>query len=86
MQLPFNVDVGDFMPSLFLCFQMGYLRKETDGSLLYTVVNQLDPDAEGLVLLLIILNGCCKGSRSTKLKQCILLKTLQTKHSPELCL
>lgn len=33
----------------FMCFQMGYLRKETDGSLLYTVVNQLDPDAEGLL-------------------------------------
>lgn len=28
---------------------MGYLRKEVDGSLLYTVVNQLDPDAEGLL-------------------------------------
>uniref|UniRef100_A0A4W6DQG0 Bromodomain-containing protein 9 n=1 Tax=Lates calcarifer TaxID=8187 RepID=A0A4W6DQG0_LATCA len=26
--------------------KMGYLRKESDGSLLYTVVNQLDPDAE----------------------------------------
>lgn len=26
--------------------KMGHLRKETDGSLLYTVVNQLDPDAE----------------------------------------
>ncbi|XP_071771944.1 bromodomain-containing protein 9 isoform X2 [Centroberyx gerrardi] len=26
--------------------KMGYLRKETDSSLLYTVVNQLDPDAE----------------------------------------
>lgn len=25
---------------------MGYLRKETDSSLLYTVVNQLDPDTE----------------------------------------
>lgn len=36
----------------FLCFQMGYLRKESDGSLLYTVVNQLDPDAEGLLSLL----------------------------------
>lgn len=32
-----------------LCFQIGYLRKETDGSLIYTVVNQLDPDAEGLL-------------------------------------
>lgn len=28
---------------------MGYLRKEADNSLLYTVVNQLDPDAEGLL-------------------------------------
>lgn len=28
---------------------MGYLRKETDSSLLYTVVNQLDPDTEGLI-------------------------------------
>lgn len=28
---------------------MGYLRKEQDSSLLYTVVNQLDPDAEGLL-------------------------------------
>ncbi|GLD63465.1 bromodomain-containing protein 9 isoform X4 [Lates japonicus] len=26
--------------------KMGHLRKESDGSLLYTVVNQLDPDAE----------------------------------------
>lgn len=34
-----------------LCFQMGYLRKESDGSLLYTVVNQLDPDAEGLPII-----------------------------------
>lgn len=32
-----------------LCFQMGYLHKEADGSLLYNVVNQLDPDAEGLL-------------------------------------
>lgn len=31
----------------FLCFQIGYLHKESDSSLLYTVVNQLDPDAEG---------------------------------------
>lgn len=30
---------------------MGYLRKESDSSLLYTVVNQLDPDAEGLLPL-----------------------------------
>lgn len=30
---------------------MGYLRKEPDGSLLYNVVNQLDPDAEGLLAL-----------------------------------
>ncbi|XP_070768010.1 bromodomain-containing protein 9 isoform X2 [Enoplosus armatus] len=29
-----------------LCFQMGFLRKEQDSSLVYTVVNQLDPDAE----------------------------------------
>lgn len=28
---------------------MGYLQKEPDGSLLYNVVNQLDPDAEGLL-------------------------------------
>ena len=27
---------------------MGYLRKETDGSLVYNVVNQLDPDVEGV--------------------------------------
>lgn len=27
---------------------MGYLRKEPDSSLLYTVVNQQEPDAEGL--------------------------------------
>lgn len=35
---------------------MGYLRKETDSSLLYNVVNQLDPDAEGLLLLCSLLN------------------------------
>lgn len=35
---------------IFLCFQMGYLRKQTDGSLVYTVVNQSDPEAEGLLL------------------------------------
>lgn len=35
---------------------MGYLRKEPDGSLLYNVVNQLDPDAEGLLSLCNLLN------------------------------
>lgn len=35
---------------------MGYLRKEGDGSLLYNVVNQLDPDAEGLLSLCSLLN------------------------------
>lgn len=38
----------------FLCsgwFQMGYLSKDADGSLVYNVVNQLDPDAEGLLWL-----------------------------------
>ncbi|XP_074539977.1 bromodomain-containing protein 9 isoform X2 [Halichoeres trimaculatus] len=34
--------INRYMPSS----KMGYLRKESDGSLLYTVVNQLDPDAE----------------------------------------
>lgn len=37
-----------------LCFQIGHLRKETDGSLLYTVVNQLDADAEGWLSLCIL--------------------------------
>lgn len=32
------------------------MRKETDGSLLYTVVNQLDADAEGWLSLCIVLN------------------------------
>ena len=35
---------------------MGYLRKEADNSLLYTVVNQLDPDAEGLLSFFSLLN------------------------------
>ncbi|KAM6910232.1 bromodomain-containing protein 9 [Xenentodon cancila] len=34
--------INRYMPNS----KMGYLRKETDASLLYTVVNQLDPDAE----------------------------------------
>ncbi|XP_073341976.1 bromodomain-containing protein 9 isoform X2 [Pagrus major] len=34
--------INRYMPNS----KMGYLRKETDSSLLYTVVNQLDPDAE----------------------------------------
>ncbi|XP_041844501.1 bromodomain-containing protein 9 isoform X2 [Melanotaenia boesemani] len=34
--------INRYMPSS----KMGFLRKEPDGSLLYTVVNQLDPDAE----------------------------------------
>ncbi|XP_038125354.1 bromodomain-containing protein 9 [Cyprinodon tularosa] len=34
--------INRYMPSS----KMGYLRKESDGTLLYTVVNQLDPDAE----------------------------------------
>ncbi|KAF7669424.1 hypothetical protein LDENG_00186290 [Lucifuga dentata] len=34
--------INRYMPNS----KMGYLRKETDGSLLYNVVNQLDPDAE----------------------------------------
>ncbi|XP_029360581.1 bromodomain-containing protein 9 isoform X1 [Echeneis naucrates] len=34
--------INRYMPNS----KMGYLRKESDGSLLYTVVNQLDPDAE----------------------------------------
>ncbi|XP_056900983.1 bromodomain-containing protein 9 isoform X1 [Takifugu flavidus] len=34
--------INRYMPSS----KIGHLRKETDGSLLYTVVNQLDPDAE----------------------------------------
>lgn len=34
--------INRYMPSS----KMGYLRKESDSSLLYTVVNQLDPDAE----------------------------------------
>lgn len=37
---------------------MGHLRKESDGSLLYTVVNQLDPDAEGLLSFHCLLNIC----------------------------
>uniref|UniRef100_A0A8C2Z635 Bromodomain-containing protein 9 n=1 Tax=Cyclopterus lumpus TaxID=8103 RepID=A0A8C2Z635_CYCLU len=36
--------INRYMPNS----KMGYLRKEPDSSLLYTVVNQLDPDAEGL--------------------------------------
>jgi hypothetical protein len=36
------------MVLVFLYFQMGYLRKEPDGNLLYTVVNQLNPEAKGL--------------------------------------
>jgi len=36
------------MLSVHLSFQMGYLRKEADSSLVYTVVNQLDLEAEGL--------------------------------------
>uniref|UniRef100_A0A3P9CB55 Bromodomain-containing protein 9 n=1 Tax=Maylandia zebra TaxID=106582 RepID=A0A3P9CB55_9CICH len=34
--------INRYMPNS----KMGYLRKESDSSLLYTVVNQLDPDAE----------------------------------------
>ncbi|XP_067093951.1 bromodomain-containing protein 9 isoform X3 [Osmerus mordax] len=34
--------INRYMPSS----KMGYLRKETDGSLVYNVVNQLDPDVE----------------------------------------
>ncbi|XP_049902856.1 bromodomain-containing protein 9 isoform X2 [Epinephelus moara] len=34
--------INRYMPNS----KMGYLRKEQDGSLLYNVVNQLDPDAE----------------------------------------
>ncbi|KAM4569067.1 bromodomain-containing protein 9 isoform 2-T2 [Fundulus diaphanus] len=34
--------INRYMPNS----KMGYLRKESDGTLLYTVVNQLDPDAE----------------------------------------
>ncbi|XP_030250772.1 bromodomain-containing protein 9 isoform X1 [Sparus aurata] len=34
--------INRYMPNS----KMGYLRKEADSSLLYTVVNQLDPDAE----------------------------------------
>ncbi|XP_014850478.1 PREDICTED: bromodomain-containing protein 9 [Poecilia mexicana] len=34
--------INRYMPNS----KMGYLRKDADGSLLYTVVNQLDPDAE----------------------------------------
>uniref|UniRef100_A0A672Z510 Bromodomain-containing protein 9 n=1 Tax=Sphaeramia orbicularis TaxID=375764 RepID=A0A672Z510_9TELE len=34
--------INRYMPSS----KIGYLRKESDSSLLYTVVNQLDPDAE----------------------------------------
>ncbi|KAJ8415828.1 hypothetical protein AAFF_G00403850 [Aldrovandia affinis] len=34
--------INRFMPNS----KMGYLKKETDGSLVYTVVNQQDPDAE----------------------------------------
>uniref|UniRef100_A0A3Q2CUN5 Bromodomain-containing protein 9 n=1 Tax=Cyprinodon variegatus TaxID=28743 RepID=A0A3Q2CUN5_CYPVA len=34
--------INRYMPSS----KMGYLRKESDGTLLYTVVNQLDPEAE----------------------------------------
>ncbi|XP_069552217.1 bromodomain-containing protein 9 isoform X2 [Brachyistius frenatus] len=34
--------INRYMPNS----KMGYLRKETDSSLLYTVVNQLDPDTE----------------------------------------
>ncbi|XP_019948972.1 bromodomain-containing protein 9 isoform X1 [Paralichthys olivaceus] len=34
--------INRYMPNS----KMGHLRKESDGSLLYTVVNQLDPDAE----------------------------------------
>lgn len=45
-----------FLSLCNLCFQMGYLCKEPDGSLLYTVVNQLDPDAEGLLSLCSLLN------------------------------
>ncbi|KAK0134561.1 Bromodomain-containing protein 9 [Merluccius polli] len=36
--------INRYMPNS----KMGYLRKEADSSLVYTVVNQLDPDAEGL--------------------------------------
>uniref|UniRef100_A0AAX7TLL3 Bromodomain-containing protein 9 n=1 Tax=Astatotilapia calliptera TaxID=8154 RepID=A0AAX7TLL3_ASTCA len=39
--------INRYMPNS----KMGYLRKESDSSLLYTVVNQLDPDAEGLLPL-----------------------------------
>ncbi|KAM9310813.1 bromodomain-containing protein 9 [Pholidichthys leucotaenia] len=34
--------INRYMPNS----KMGYLRKESEGSLVYTVVNQLDPDAE----------------------------------------
>ncbi|XP_056237300.1 bromodomain-containing protein 9 isoform X1 [Seriola aureovittata] len=34
--------ISRYMPNS----KMGHLRKESDGSLIYTVVNQLDPDAE----------------------------------------
>uniref|UniRef100_A0A8D3E6R6 Bromodomain-containing protein 9 n=1 Tax=Scophthalmus maximus TaxID=52904 RepID=A0A8D3E6R6_SCOMX len=37
--------INRYMPNS----KMGHLRKESDGSLLYTVVNQLDPDAEGFI-------------------------------------
>lgn len=47
-----------------LCFQMGHLRKESDGSLLYTVVNQLDPDAEGVLSFHCLLNICTIFSKN----------------------
>uniref|UniRef100_A0A668ALF6 Bromodomain-containing protein 9 n=1 Tax=Myripristis murdjan TaxID=586833 RepID=A0A668ALF6_9TELE len=42
--------INRYMPSS----KMGYLRKEADSSLVYTVVNQLDPDAEGLLYILFV--------------------------------
>lgn len=49
------IRIGDV--SCRLCFQIGYLHKEPDGSLLYNVVNQLDPDAEGSLSFYSPLNG-----------------------------
>lgn len=56
----------DLIPAF--CFQMGYLRKELDGSLLYTVVNQLDPDAEGLLSSHSLLNLFLIFSHVTRFK------------------
>lgn len=42
---------------IVIFFQIGYLRKDSDSSLVYTVVNQIDPDVEGLFRVRILLHN-----------------------------